>query len=57
MSCGKEDELFDSNQRFEQWLKLKGIVHTWLEQPGRHNFLMWRRSLVEFAPLLFQGKR
>ena len=57
MSCGKEDELFDSNQRFEQWLKLKGIVHTWLEQPGGHNFLMWRRSLVEFAPLLFQGKR
>jgi len=57
MSCGKEDELFDSNQRFEQWLKLKGIVHTWLEQPGRHNFLMWRRSLIEFAPLLFHEGR
>ncbi len=57
MSCGKEDKLFDSNQKFEQWLKAKGVVHTWVEQPGKHNFLMWRRALVEFAPLLFQEKR
>jgi len=57
MSCGKEDELFESNQRYEQWLTKKGIVHTWLEQPGKHNFLMWRRALIEFAPLLFQEKR
>ena len=57
MSCGKEDELFESNQRYEQWLTKKGVVHTWLEQPGKHNFLMWRRALIEFAPLLFQEKR
>ena len=57
MSCGKEDKLFDSNQKFEQWLTAKGVVHTWLEQPGKHNFLTWRRSLIEFAPLLFQEKR
>ena len=57
MSCGKEDKLFESNQRFEQWLTTKGIVHTWVEQPGKHNFLMWRRAIIEFAPLLFQEKR
>jgi enterochelin esterase-like enzyme len=57
MSCGKEDKLFDSNQKFEQWLKAKGVDHTWVEQPGKHNFLMWRRSLIDFAPLLFQEKR
>jgi|ERR1017187_3373998 enterochelin esterase family protein len=57
MSCGKKDELFDSNQKFEQWLTAKGVIHTWLEQPGKHNFLMWRRSLIDFAPQLFQEKR
>ena len=57
MACGREDKLFDSNQKFEQWLTAKGIVHTWSEQPGRHNFLTWRRSLIDFAPLLFQEKR
>jgi enterochelin esterase-like enzyme len=57
MSCGKEDKLFESNLKFEQWLKAKGVDHTWVEQPGKHNFLMWRRSLADFAPLLFQEKR
>jgi enterochelin esterase-like enzyme len=57
MSCGKEDQLFDSNQKLEQWLTSKGVAHTWVEQPGKHNFLMWRRALIEFAPLLFQDKR
>jgi enterochelin esterase-like enzyme len=37
-------------------LKAKGVDHTWVEQPGKHNFLMWRRALIEFAPLLFQEK-
>jgi enterochelin esterase-like enzyme len=57
MSCGKEDQLFESNQKFEQWLTSRGVVHTWVEQPGKHNFLMWRRALIEFAPLLFQERR
>lgn len=56
MSCGKEDALFDSNLKFEQWLKAKGVDHTWMEQPGKHNFLMWRRAFIEFAPLLFKEK-
>jgi len=57
IACGKEDKLFDSNQKFDQWLKAKGVAHTWVEAPGRHSFLVWRRFLAEFAPLLFQDKR
>jgi len=57
MACGKDDKLFDSNQKFSQWLTTKGIVHTWVETPGRHSFLVWRRCLAEFAPRLFQAKR
>jgi enterochelin esterase-like enzyme len=57
IACGKEDEKFENNQKFSQWLTTKGVVHTWVETPGRHSFLVWRRNLAEFAPLLFQGKR
>jgi enterochelin esterase family protein len=58
MACGKEDdEKFKNNQKFDQWLTSKGIIHTWVEIPGRHSFLVWRRLLAEFAPLLFQAKR
>ena len=57
IACGKEDGLFESNQKFDEWLKDKGVIHTWKETPGRHSFLVWRRNLAEFAPLLFQQKR
>ena len=57
IACGNEDDHFESNQKFSQWLTARGVVHTWVEEPGRHSFLIWRRFLAEFAPLLFQGKR
>jgi len=57
IGCGKDDGLFDSNRKFEQWLTSKQVVHTWVETPGRHSFLVWRRYLAEFAPLLFQKTR
>ena len=57
IGCGKDDRLLDSNQKFEQWLTSKGVVHIWVETPGRHSFVVWRRYLAEFAPLLFQKAR
>jgi len=57
IACGKEDGLFESNEKFVEWLNTKGVVHTWVAEPGRHSFLAWRRFLVEFAPLLFRGKQ
>ncbi len=54
IACGKEDGLFESNEKFDEWLTTKGVVHTWVAAPGRHSFLAWRRFLAEFAPLLFQ---
>jgi enterochelin esterase family protein len=57
MACGKDDKLFDSNRKYSQWLTAKGVAHTWVETPGRHSFLVWRRCLAEFAPRLFQGQR
>lgn len=57
MGCGTEDRLLNSNRQLSEWLKSKGVEHTWVETPGAHSFLVWRRYLAEFAPLLFQEKK
>jgi len=54
IGCGSEDGLITNNQKFSAWLKARGVVHTWEETPGRHNFLVWRRYLAHVVPMLFQ---
>jgi enterochelin esterase-like enzyme len=56
IACGKEDRLIDGNRKFLDWLKSKDVRHTWVETPGAHTWMVWRRYLAEFAPLLFQDK-
>jgi enterochelin esterase family protein len=56
IACGKEDRLLDGNRKFLDWLKSKDVRHTWVETPGAHTWMVWRRYLAEFAPLLFQDK-
>ncbi len=57
IACGKDDRLLESNQQFCGWLKSENIRYTWTESAGAHSFLVWRRDLGEFAPLLFQNKQ
>ncbi len=54
IACGKEDRLFGGNLKFVEWLKSRGIRCTWVETPGAHTWMLWRRYLSSFAPLLFQ---
>jgi enterochelin esterase family protein len=54
ISCGREDHLFQRNLAFVDWLKSKDVQLTWKEVPGVHSWMVWRRNLAEFAPLLFQ---
>lgn len=54
IGCGTEDGLIASNRQFSAWLKNKGVQHTWVETPGMHHFVLWRRYLAEFIPLLFK---
>ncbi len=54
IACGKEDRLIEGNRKFLDWLKSKGIHYTWVETPGAHTWMVWRRYLTEFAPLLFR---
>jgi enterochelin esterase-like enzyme len=48
--------LQDSVRRFHDALEKAGIKTVFYESPGTdHEWLTWRRSLHEFAPLLFRG--
>jgi len=54
IACGTDDHLIEINRKFREWLKSKGIQHTDIETPGAHTWMVWRRNLATFAPLLFQ---
>ncbi|HEX5323969.1 MAG TPA: alpha/beta hydrolase-fold protein [Capsulimonadaceae bacterium] len=57
MGLGTEEpqRIHDSVMGFDASLTAAGIKHTLYSSPGTaHEWLTWRRSLHEFAPLLFQ---
>jgi len=54
IACGTEDRLITPNRNLREWLKTKGVNHTDIETPGMHTWMVWRRNLSEFAPLLFK---
>jgi len=56
IACGTEDRLIEPNRKFRDWLKSKGIQQTEIEPPGAHTWMVWRRNLANFVPLLFQEK-
>jgi len=57
IACGQQDGLIGLNQKLVEWLKSKGVKLTWVETPGGHSFLLWRRYLADLAPLLFRSER
>jgi len=54
VACGTEDRLIDTNRKFRDMLSAKYIRFTPIETPGMHTWMVWRRNLAAFAPLLFQ---
>jgi len=52
IACGKDDRLVEGNRKFVEWLKSRGIRHTWVETEGAHTWPVWRRYLIEFTKLL-----
>ena len=54
VACGTDDRLIAFNRKFREWLKSKDIHHTDIETPGAHTWMVWRRNLAAFTPLLFQ---
>jgi enterochelin esterase family protein len=53
LGIGKDDFLLKANQQFDELLTARGIKHTFRLTEGNHSWPVWRRYLVEFAPLLF----
>jgi enterochelin esterase-like enzyme len=53
VACGADDELVGINRDLSQWLKSSGVIHTDIEMTGAHTWMVWRRNLASFAPLLF----
>jgi|SRR5579863_1803883 len=54
MSCGKDDHLLAADQKARDYIESKGIKVEWVETPGRHQWQVWRRNLINFAPQLFR---
>jgi len=54
IACGTDDGLIKINRAFKSWLKDKGVEFTDIETPGVHDWMVWRRNLAAFAPLLFR---
>jgi enterochelin esterase family protein len=57
IACGVDDGLITPNHKFRDWLQSKQIKLTFVETPGEHTWLVWRRNLATFAPLLFTGAK
>jgi enterochelin esterase family protein len=53
LGIGKDDFLLKANQQFDELLTARGVKHTFRLTEGNHGWPVWRRYLVEFAPLLF----
>jgi enterochelin esterase-like enzyme len=54
IACGTEDRLITANRNLREWLKSRGVQVKEIETPGAHTWMVWRRNLAEFAPLLFR---
>lgn len=54
ISCGKDDHLLAADEKARDYIESKGFKVQWHETPGRHQWQVWRRNLVDLAPQLFQ---
>jgi len=54
IACGTADGLFPFNEKLRAYFTSKGIPHTDISTPRAHVWMVWRRNLTAFAPLLFR---
>ncbi len=54
IGTAEPQRMYESVKHYHEALEKAGIKHVYYESPGTsHEWLTWRRSLHEFAPLLF----
>ena len=54
VACGTDDRLIQANRKFLSFLEDKSVKFTRVETSGAHTWMVWRRNLADFTPLLFQ---
>ena len=54
IAIGKEDFLYEENQKFRSFLDANGFPYTYVESDGGHIWRNWRNYLCQFLPLLFK---
>ena len=54
IGCGRQDTAFERNQKLSELLATHQVRHNFHATEGLHNFAVWRRYLVEVAPMLFR---
>jgi enterochelin esterase family protein len=57
LSCGSEDPRYPGQLDLADALTRYEIRHEWYSTPGAHEWKVWRHSLREFLPRLFQSSR
>jgi enterochelin esterase family protein len=57
LSCGSEDPRYQGQLDLRDALAKYKIRHEWYSTPGVHEWKVWRHSLHEFLPRLFQPPR
>jgi enterochelin esterase-like enzyme len=53
LGVGRQDNLFGATDGFSKFLDAAQIKHTYQTSDGAHTWIVWRRYLRDFAPLLF----
>lgn len=56
IGCGQQDNAFMRAHDAHAALDKADIHHVWFEIPGGHDWQVWRKSLHDLAPRLFQGR-
>ena len=54
IGVGRDDRLRAENVRLTNWLRAKNVAFEWVESPGGHTWMVWRRYLTDFLPRLFR---
>jgi enterochelin esterase-like enzyme len=54
VACGVDDHLIDPNRKFINYLKGKDVKVEFVETPGAHTWMVWRRNIAEFSQRLFK---
>jgi enterochelin esterase-like enzyme len=55
LSCGTEDPRYPGHLDLIDALTSNNLRHVWYSTAGAHEFKVWRHSLNEFLPRLFQS--